>query len=395
MGLFRREKRADANTLVAQYIRRADGQVFAQQVAPVDTDTAMAHHTVWACATLLADLVATTPVDAYRKSGGIRTQIDPAPLVLREPSVLDDQVAWLTKLMMSLLLSGNAFGYVTDSSGTFARRVEILDPQAVSFRQTPDGREEWRVNGVPEALWPVGNLWHVAGYVLPGQRLGLSVLRYAAAAVGLGAAAEGFGRDWFLDGAMPSAVLTSDQALTEEAAASIKQRWNDIYSRRREVAVLGNGMSVQPIQIAPEESQFLETINANVRTIARFFRVPVELLGVGADGTSLTYANVEERNLQLLTYTLAPWFVRVERALTALLPRPQFVKFNEKALLRTDAKTQSEVMATEISSGLLTVDEGRAKLDRPPLPEESEPEPELASDDESQGDDQEMSDVSE
>ena len=90
---------------------------------------------------------------------------------------------------------------------------------------------------------------------------------------------------------------------------------------------------------------------------------------IAADsGSSLTYANVEQRDLSLLKYAIGPWLVRLESALTDLVPRGQYVKFNAGGLLRTDLKTRYEAHEIGIRAGFLTVDEARELEDREPLP---------------------------
>jgi HK97 family phage portal protein len=132
--------------------------------------------------------------------------------------------------------------------------------------------------------------------------------------------------------------------------------------------VLDNGAKYKPITIAPEESQFLETTKANVAAVARIYGVPPEMIA-GEVGNSLTYANVEQRSLDFLTYGVTPWLVRLERAISALLPRGQFVKFNAGALLRTTTKARYEAHEIGIRAGFLTVNEARALEDLPPLEE--------------------------
>jgi HK97 family phage portal protein len=131
----------------------------------------------------------------------------------------------------------------------------------------------------------------------------------------------------------------------------------------REPLVLGGGFTLDSIQVSPDESQFLETIKATADDIAGFFfrRPPGE-------GGQVTYANVEARSLDLLTYTLNGWLVRLERALSRLLPRGRFVKFNADALLRVALKDRYEAHALALRSGLSNQDERRALEDLAPLP---------------------------
>jgi HK97 family phage portal protein len=132
----------------------------------------------------------------------------------------------------------------------------------------------------------------------------------------------------------------------------------------RSPLVLGAGTKLNSIQVNPNESQFLETSQANVADVARYFRVPPEMIG-GKAADNLTYANQEQRGIAFLTYTLNPWLVRLERALSRLTPRGRFVKFNADALLRTDLKSRYEAHALAVRAGITTQNEVRNIEDMP------------------------------
>jgi phage portal protein BeeE len=55
-----------------------------------------------------------------------------------------------------------------------------------------------------------------------------------------------------------------------------------------------------------------------------------------------------------------PWIVRLEGALSRLLPRPQFAKFNLDAFLRSALRDRYESYKTGIETGFLEVNEVRA-----------------------------------
>ena len=204
----------------------------------------------------------------------------------------------------------------------------------------------------------------------PGAILGLSPIAYAAQSVGVGLAAETFGAKFFGDGATPSGLLTTDQRLSNEQARQLSTLWNTFFNNRRgerRVAVLGDGTKFQPVSVRPEESQFLETQRFSVAQICRLDGVPPEMIGADS-GNSLTYANVEMRSIDFLTYAINPWLVRLETALTDLVPRGQYAKFNAGGLLRTDLKTRYESYEIGLRAGFLTNDEVRQLEDREPLP---------------------------
>jgi HK97 family phage portal protein len=161
-------------------------------------------------------------------------------------------------------------------------------------------------------------------------------------------------------------VLTSDQDIKQERADQLKARWKQSHGGNRDIAVLGSGARFQAVTIPPEEAQFLETTRANVATIARYFGVQPELIG-GESGGSLTYANVEQRALDFLTFGLRPWLVRLETALSALLSSTTTVKFNAAALVRTDLLTRYQAHESAIRAGWKLRSEVRELEDLAPI----------------------------
>jgi HK97 family phage portal protein len=169
--------------------------------------------------------------------------------------------------------------------------VELLAPERVTVEV--NGRVICRIDG--QEVDPA-SIWHVKAFTAPGQVLGLSPIAHARQAIGLGLGAEKYAAKFFGESGIPSGVLTSDQDIKPERAEQLKMRWNARHQGNRDIAVLGSGARFQAVTIPPEEAQFLETTQANVRTIARYFGVQPELIGADS-GNSLTYANVEQRAL--------------------------------------------------------------------------------------------------
>jgi phage portal protein BeeE len=88
---------------------------------------------------------------------------------------------------------------------------------------------------------------------------------------------------------------------------------------------------------------------------------------VAITGSSVTYANVEQKALDLLTYTMQRWITWWERKLGNLLPPGQYVKFDLSPLLRTDILTRWVVNYAQITSRVMARSEVRAGEDLPPL----------------------------
>jgi HK97 family phage portal protein len=331
---------------------------------PVGTDQALRLSAVWACVRLLADAVSTLPLDVYRR--GERDPLPELPPLLRQPAAGLSLNEWLYAVMVSLLLRGNAYGIVTGRSGStlLPAQVDLAHPDRLGVTVTPDGRISYRLNG--KELDPA-DVWHVRAYTFPGAVLGLSPVEYARQTIGLGLAAEKFGAQFLDNAGIPAGVPTSDQHIQQPVADNLKARWKAAHQDKRDIGVLGNGARFQPITVRPDESQFLETSKANVATIARIYGVPPEMIAAES-GNSLTYANVEQRGLDFLTYAVRPWLVRLETAISTLLPSTQTVKFNPDALVRVALKDRYEAHKIGIEAGFLTKNEARELEDRPPLP---------------------------
>jgi HK97 family phage portal protein len=328
---------------------------------PVTPSTALQHSAVWASVNLIAGSISTLPLAAYRV--GERDPLPALPPILRSPSAGWSLPDFLYAALQSLLVRGNCYGLIVDRAGAglLPAQVELLAPERVGVQV--DNRVIWRIDG--QEVDPA-SIWHVKAFTAPGQVLGLSPIQHARQAIGLGIGAERYAARFFGESAIPSGVLTSDQDIKQDRAEQLKARWKQAHTGHRDIAVLGQGARFQAVTIPPEQAQFLESTRANVATIARNFGVQPELIG-GESGGSLTYANVEQRALDFLTFGLRPWLVRLEVALSALLSSTTTVKFNAAALVRTDLLTRYQAHESAIRAGWKLRSEVRELEDLPPI----------------------------
>lgn len=368
MTLFRPERRVwDAQSVIKANESRIGGRRWAG--VAVNDESALRHTAVWGCTDLISELVSTLPVDEYKRSSdGVRVPLALSPLLTDPAGDGSGYEVWCRQLMMSLLFRGNGYGLILGvGSDGWPTQIESLHPDRVSWRQDRTGILATYLDNQSVDRWPLGPLWHMPAYVMPGSPVGLSPIRYAAETIGVGLAAQKFGAQWFGDGAHPTSVFESDQPINQTQADEIKDRIVKSTTDSRSPLVLGAGGKLRAIQVSPEESQFLETMKANADDIARFFfrRPPGE-------GGAVTYANVEARSLDLLTYTLGPWLVRVEKALTRLRPRPRFVKINADALIRVDLASRYKAHDTAIRTGWKSRNDARRDEDLAPIPDGNE-----------------------
>ncbi|MFF7290729.1 phage portal protein [Streptomyces griseorubiginosus] len=318
---------------------------------------------VYGATRILADSVASLPLKSYRTAGADRLRV-PLPELFRQPAAAGTLYDWLHRCMTSLTLRGNAYGLVVAwGPDGWPSQIEWLHPDDVHLQDNLAAVPVWYYKG--RRLEP-HQLFHIPGYTLPGQILGLSPIAYFATTTEAGLLANQFGRDWFANGSTPSAVLETDMVVDQAAATILKARFKEA-AQGRDVVALGNGVKYRAISVPAEESQFLETIKATANQIAAIYGVPPEKVG-GETGGSLTYATVEQNSIDMLTWTLRPWLARLEAALSLLLPPGTEVKFNPDAMLRTDLLSRMQAYGMALDQGWRNRDEVRALEDEPPLP---------------------------
>ena len=332
------------------------GDVASGQSVPVNQVSSLQLLAVSGCVRLIADSIATLPVDVYREdSNGVRTEVQSPPW-LKMPTVDLDFTAWATQVLTSLLLHGNAYCSVT-RSGTGIVELIPLDPTLV----TPTimrGRKVFLVAGREFA----GEIMHIPAMMLPGAVKGLSPLEYAATTIGLGLAAQNFAKGQFETSLnMPGVIEYPNRAVPDPQTVAKMWRRNRAKGGQGLPGVLEGGGTWKPTGISNEAAQFLQARQWGAAEIAaQVYMVDPSDLGIPVGGTTLTYANLEQRNIRRVQVTFLPWIVRLEKALSALLPQPRFVKLNVDALLRADSATrwanyktgfEINVMAQQVGQG--------------------------------------------
>lgn len=364
--LFRGAETRSIST--ADWIRGLDSTSKSLSGERVGFDTAIGLDAVAAVVGLFCDMAYMLPVDSFEQRDGPADPKVAHPLLVSSPSLTVDAPTWRSQAMVSWLLWGNAYGLIMarDNLG-YPTMVEWLDPGSVTVTETSITRQAaYEING---RAANADDILHVPGrFVRPGSRVGLVPLERFKETFGLALAARNFGARWFGDGAHPSALLTTDQPVNQEQAATIKERFMAAVKGKREPVVMGAGMKYTPVQSTPADSELSLTRTEATIMVARSMGLSQpEMIGAASSGSSVTYANREQRAIDFLTFSADPWLVRFENLWERNTPPGQYSKFNRGALLRTDLSTRYASYKVGIDGKFLTPDEARELEDRGPL----------------------------
>jgi HK97 family phage portal protein len=332
----------------------------------VTQDTALQLLTVYGCVSLIADVIATMPVDHLRKTNGVRSDVTPKAPWLAQPNVDTDWIAFVNQSVTSWLLDGHLFLHPTRNGLGQVQEVYVLDPAGTNLERR-DGKIIVTQNGQP---YP-GEVVHMPAFIKAGQVRGLNPIANARESIGLGLAAEQHGAAFFQNGTTLSGVLEYPGTLGPDQVKELKQNWARHHQGTRKAhlpGVVTGGGTWKPISISARDAQFLETRQFEAMYIATMmFKVDPSMFGLTQSGQTLTYQNIDQRWLELARRALMPWTTRLEWLLNTLLPRPQYVKFNYDAYVRPDIKTRYEAYEIGTQNHWLTLPEVRALEDRPPL----------------------------
>lgn len=325
--------------------------------------------TVHGCIRFICDGIATLPVDVYRT-----TADGPVPAAkpawLMQPTVDLDFTAWCTQILTSLLLDGNAYCHIRRDERFDIAELVPLNPACVQVKGDL-GRRVYVVGGT---VVPNYEILHIPGVMFPGSVVGLSPIEAARQTVGAGIAANEFAARFFGQGLAMPGIIEVPQDLTDDQARVIANSFARRHAGKNKShlpGVLTAGAKWASAGVTNEQAQFLQTRQFAAAEICSFlFLIDPTEFGVSMDkGSSVTYANLEQRNARKVQVTFLPWLVRLDNALSALVRQSnRYVKINPAGLLRGDTKTRYETHAIGIASKFLLPNEARELEDRPPLP---------------------------
>lgn len=372
-------KRDASFEAVAELTRQRQGML-ANNPVPVNQETALRHSAVWGALRLRANLESSLPVDGFRKVGGVQIEAPLSPFFTTPagPDSFIDEWMWATRFDLDRY--GVTVGVITERDGlNLPRTIELLPAGAVRIYGTG-----WQIDEITYRKVSYGggsesgtlkgadlrDIYIEHQYRPAGFPVGLCPIAAAAWTIGGYLSAQKFALDYFGNGAFPSGVLKNN---AHEVPPANSRRVRDSFmdsTADRKPAVVGKDWEWIPAEAPAAAEAFLESQRASVVDVARYLDVPADMIDGAIAGSSLTYANISQRMVQLLVTSMGPALQRRERRLSRLLPQPRFVKLNSDALLRMDPETRAKVLNEAIKSFRLAPSEARALDNREPYTEE-------------------------
>ena len=324
-----------------------------REAVSVTPTTALSLVAVSRATSVLETAIMQIPVNVYRGNDQLTT-----PLWLETPDIENQisQAEWLGTTLMHMAVFGNAYWHIRRGQRGIVN-ITNLHPADVSVSTDETGKIYYLYKS---KRYSSADIKHLKLYHNPSSTslLGEGPLQRHKSVLRSALDLHNYADNWFRQAAVPTGTLTTSEFLSADVAKQNKEAF--IASQQeRSVAVLSSGLKYDSIALSPEQAQFLENQKFITRQIAMMFGVPTMYLGMGIEGQGMTYVNGNEDRAKLFQDGLQQYIVRIQQAITDLLPRGQYAEFNLTEFLRPNTKTRYESYAIGLTNNFLTVNEVR------------------------------------
>jgi HK97 family phage portal protein len=313
-------------------------------------------------------------MEAWVRRDGQKLLMRPKPDWVNRPDTsFVDRTPFISQIITSLMLDGNAFIRIMRDSDGLPINLMVMNPTEIEVKRNPLGRIVFTYQKTGETFTQNDILHIVESLIQPGQVRGISRVSMLKDSLGLGMALEAYAQRWFGQGASGNYAITTPGALSPEQAKAMADSVDGRHGGWRKSSktiVMHSGADIKDIGIDPEKSQSIESRRMFVEDVARIYNIPTHKLQL--PGTN-TYSSIEQTQIEFVTDTLRPYATLIENALSTLLQvYPNgvgaFVEFNMAALLRGDINSRATAASVAIQGGWLTINdvrqsEGLSKID--------------------------------
>lgn len=338
--------------------------------ANIDERTSLSINAFYACVLLISDTISTLPVDSFIRRDGSRVPYRPKPTWVQQPDIDLLRSEHYQQVLVSLLLDGNSYTRIfRDGRGDVANLV-CIDPLRVTPRRNAVTREiEYVIDDGNAGIVPASDMLHITEIRKPGALKGLSRVNELKENLGLASALQSFAARFFGQGATTNGIIEYPGNLTREQAKDLQAGFDTAhkgFKKAHKTGILSGGAKYVKTGVNPDEAQMLESSRWQVEQIARIFRVPPHMIGMTQPG-AMSYASVEQNNINFVVHTLRPYIEKIEYAYSRLLPSEAFLKFNVDGLLRGDYTTRIQGYSIGLQAGFYSVNDVRRFEDLRPV----------------------------
>jgi HK97 family phage portal protein len=327
---------------------------------------------VFACISLIAGDVSKLWIKTQRLEKGVWLDSDkpsPKTLVLDQPNAYQNRNQFFENWMTSKLLRGNTYVLKRRDARGVVQRMHILDPNRITVLVSDSGdvfyelRQDNLSGLVPDAqTFPASEIIHDRFNCLFHPLVGLSPLYAAALPAWQGLNIQNNSAAFFGNRSMPGGIITAPSTIPDETAERIKKNWDQNFGgdKRGGTAVMGDGLEFKPITVTAEDAQLLEQAKATAEWVCSAFHVPPWKIGAAPIPAGGPEASNIQYYIDCVQRLLEDCETCLDRGLE--LGPTLGIQFDVEGLARMDTVSRINSLKEASSAGLISPNEGRAKL---------------------------------
>jgi HK97 family phage portal protein len=342
-----------------------------QALAP---DGALQLSTVWACISLIANIIASLPLFVYTRSDKGQRELARDSLLWQilhdSPNSRMTPMEFWVALLLNLMLRGNAYARIERNDTGEAIAIWPMASDQVDPWLLPDGTLVYKYTvGSDVAVLSADNVLHIKG--MGNGTTGLDRLDYMRASTTEAANAQGAASTLFASHGKPSGILMIDKVLNREQRDAVRNNFSAMSEGgTNRLFLLEADTKYQQLTLTPADQQLLETRRFTVEELCRWFGVPPVL--VGHSNVTAWGSGIEQLIDGFHKLVIGPLVVNLQQAIAKRVLTPAqrarlSVEFSLDALLRASLKDRMDLYAKAVQNGLKTRNECRQLENDPPV----------------------------
>jgi HK97 family phage portal protein len=351
-----------------------------QRNISINNDMVSSFNADFACKTLISRDIAKLRVKLVEQdSDGIWSEAtNPAfSPVLRQPNDYQTRNQFWETWLLSKLSRGNTYVLKVRDQRNVVIEMHVLDPTRVQPLVAVDGSVFYRLNtdylaGLEtEIVVPAREIIHDRMNCLFHPLVGTPPVFASGLASMLGLNAQKASALLFENNSTPGGLLTAPGDVSDIEEKRIKEEWEQRFSRVNlgRVAVLSGGMTYQKMPLTAVETQMIDQLKWSAETVCSVYHVPPYKIGI--DVLPRGFTNLQALNVEYYSQSLQSLIEEIEELLDQALGigagNGMGTEFDTDNLLRMDTIALTTTVKDAVGAGVMSPNEGRAKLDLKPV----------------------------
>jgi HK97 family phage portal protein len=350
-----------------------------QQNRSITTDSAASYHADFACKTLIARDIAKLRVKLTEQDSDeiwSETSNSAYSPVLRRPNDYQTRNQFFECWVLSKLSRGNTYVLKVRDNRNVVTALHVLDPTRVQPLVSTDGSVFYSLSqdylaGIDEVTVPAREIIHDRMNCLFHPLIGTPPVFASGLASMLGLNAQRASALLFENASTPGGILTLPGEISQEEEQRFKEQWETRFSRVNlgRVAVMTGGAKYEKMAMTNVEGQMVESLRWSAEVVCSVYHVPPFKVGVNPLPSHI--ANIQALNVEYFSQALQTHLEEIEELLDQALGIGWSVgmgtEFDTDNLLRMDTAIQVTAIKDAVGAGVMSPNEGRAKLELKPV----------------------------